>query len=142
MAMRIAVTTCPCPRSLRTPNTDMGATGWITITPYRIRSHKVSVRRRRGAASVIAVAPLLKEGPFGCAGLHCAASRRILPAIGSSDTGVFVPPDCTWFAQQLEGFESFQYRHSAEKCPAPQVQSLGLKRIQLRVVETPPRMDR
>jgi hypothetical protein len=27
MAMRIVVTTCPWPRSLSTPKTDMGATG-------------------------------------------------------------------------------------------------------------------
>src|SRR6267378_1059062 len=49
MAIRIVVTTCPCPRSLSTPNTDIGATGWITITPYRIRSQSVSERLRRGA---------------------------------------------------------------------------------------------
>src|SRR5258708_38966079 len=49
IAIRIVVTTCPCPRSLSTPNTDIGATGWITITPYRIRSQSVSERLRRGA---------------------------------------------------------------------------------------------
>src|ERR1700730_14249419 len=49
MAIRIVVTTWPCPRSLSTPNTDIGATGWITITPYRIRSQSVSERLRRGA---------------------------------------------------------------------------------------------
>src|SRR6202521_1897100 len=51
MAIRIVVTTCPCPRSLSTPNTDIGATGWITITPYRIRSQIVSDRRRRGMSA-------------------------------------------------------------------------------------------
>src|SRR5260370_29324404 len=49
IAIRIVVTTCPCPRSLSAPNTDIGATGWITITPYRIRSQSVSERLRRGA---------------------------------------------------------------------------------------------
>src|SRR5882762_7222806 len=51
MAIRMVVTTCPCPRSLSTPNTDIGATGWITITPYRIRSQRVSDRLRRGTSA-------------------------------------------------------------------------------------------
>src|ERR1700681_3049726 len=51
MAIRIVVTTCPCPRSLSTPNTDIGATGWITMMPYRIRSQSVSDRLRRGASA-------------------------------------------------------------------------------------------
>src|SRR5713101_7770339 len=51
MAIRIVVTTWPCPRSLSTPNTDIGATGWITITPYRIRSQRVSDRLRRGTSA-------------------------------------------------------------------------------------------
>src|SRR4029077_13742607 len=51
MAIRIVVTTCPCPRSLSTPNTDIGATGWITMTPYRIRSQSVSERLRRGTSA-------------------------------------------------------------------------------------------
>jgi len=33
MAMSRAVTTWPRPRSLNTPKTDIGATGWMTITP-------------------------------------------------------------------------------------------------------------
>src|SRR5260370_12379842 len=51
MAIRIVVTTWPCPRSLSTPNTDIGATGWITMTPYRIRSQRVSDRLRRGTSA-------------------------------------------------------------------------------------------
>src|ERR1700680_4249418 len=47
MAIRIAVTTWPCPRLLSTPKADIGATGCITMTPYKIKSHNVSVLRRR-----------------------------------------------------------------------------------------------
>src|SRR5579863_3453578 len=46
--MRIVVTTCPRPVTLSTPKTDSGATGWMTITPYRMRSQSVSERRSRG----------------------------------------------------------------------------------------------
>src|ERR1700675_1382167 len=49
MAIRIVVTTWPFPGPLSPPNTHIGATGWITITPYRIRSQSVSERLRRGA---------------------------------------------------------------------------------------------
>src|SRR5215472_14743481 len=49
MAIRIAVTTSPCPRLLNTPNADIGATGCSTITPYKIKSHNVSDRFSRGA---------------------------------------------------------------------------------------------
>src|SRR5579883_3108856 len=66
MAMRMAVTTWPLPRSLSTPNTDIGATGWITITPYRIRSQSVSVLRRRGAEETSAVS-VVKGSPFAVA---------------------------------------------------------------------------
>src|ERR1700719_59370 len=59
MAIRIAVTTCPRPRSLRAPNADIGATGCSTIIPYRIKSHSVSVRRNRGAAATIVFASVL-----------------------------------------------------------------------------------
>src|SRR5215467_6087836 len=45
----MAVTTSPCPRLLSTPNADIGATGWSTITPYIMRSHSVSERFSRGA---------------------------------------------------------------------------------------------
>jgi hypothetical protein len=55
MAIRIVVTTWPRPRSLSTPNTDIGATGWMTITPYRIKSHSVSDRRSRGALEAVVV---------------------------------------------------------------------------------------
>src|ERR1700687_637225 len=51
MAIRIVVTTCPRPRSLSTPNTDMGATGWITMMPYRTRSRSVSERLSRGTSA-------------------------------------------------------------------------------------------
>src|SRR5260370_39018872 len=51
IAIRIVATTWPCPRSLSTPNTDIGATGWITIMPYRIRSQRVSERFRRGMSA-------------------------------------------------------------------------------------------
>jgi hypothetical protein len=64
IAMRIAVTTCPRPRSLSTPYTDIGATGWITITPYKIRSHSVSVRRNLGAADVTVVTSVPKKLSF------------------------------------------------------------------------------
>ena len=33
MAMRMVVTAWPWLRSSSTPNTDMGATGWMTTTP-------------------------------------------------------------------------------------------------------------
>src|SRR5271165_1368317 len=46
MASSRVVTTWPWPRSLITPNTDMGATGCSTITPYRMRSHRVRARLR------------------------------------------------------------------------------------------------
>src|SRR5262249_6280119 len=42
MAIKTAVTTCPCPRSLNAPNADIGATGCSTIIPYKIRSQSVS----------------------------------------------------------------------------------------------------
>src|ERR1700687_1849114 len=51
MAIRIVLTTCPRPRSLSTPNTDMGATGWITMMPYRTRSRSVSERLSRGTSA-------------------------------------------------------------------------------------------
>src|SRR5580704_12605733 len=46
MANSRVVTTWPWPRSLITPNTDIGATGCSTITPYRMRSHRVNARLR------------------------------------------------------------------------------------------------
>src|ERR1035437_6962404 len=66
MAIRIVVTTCPRPRSLSTPNTDMGATGWITMMPYRIRSQSVSERLRRGTLAgglALELIPFLKTKP-------------------------------------------------------------------------------
>src|ERR1700687_2286281 len=51
IAIRMVVTTCPRPRSLSTPNTDMGATGWITMMPYRLKSQSVSERLRRGPSA-------------------------------------------------------------------------------------------
>src|SRR5256885_3707 len=63
MAMSSVVTTCPRPRSLSTPNTDIGATGWMMMIPYRIKSHSVSVRRNRGAALLATVASVLKVRP-------------------------------------------------------------------------------
>src|SRR4029450_8446401 len=48
MADRIMVTTWPRPRSLKTPNTDMGAVGWMMTHPSRMRPQRGSVRLSRG----------------------------------------------------------------------------------------------
>src|SRR5690348_12451195 len=72
MAIRIAVTTSPCPRLLSTPNADIGATGCSTITPYMMRSHSVSVRRRRGPEFM--PVSLLKRLSF-CSGFSLTARR-------------------------------------------------------------------
>src|SRR5712664_1146953 len=61
MAIRIAVTTWPRPRSLNAPNADIGATGCSTIIPYKIKSHSVSARRNLGAAAVTVVASVPKH---------------------------------------------------------------------------------
>src|SRR5579859_5299382 len=42
IAINTAVTTCPCPRSLKAPNADIGATGCSTIIPYKIKSQSVN----------------------------------------------------------------------------------------------------
>jgi hypothetical protein len=64
MAIKIAVTTWPRPRSLSAPNADIGATGCSTIIPYKIRSHKVSARRNLGAVAVTVVASAPKHLSF------------------------------------------------------------------------------
>src|ERR1700682_2085968 len=61
MAIKIAVTTWPRPRLLSAPNADIGATGWSTIIPYKIKSHSVSARRNLGAAAVTVAASVLKQ---------------------------------------------------------------------------------
>src|SRR6266481_5264566 len=64
MAIKIAVTTWPRPRSLNAPNADIGATGCNTIIPYKIKSHSVSVRRSLGAAAVTVEASVPKPLSF------------------------------------------------------------------------------
>jgi hypothetical protein len=61
MAIKVAVTTWPRPRSLSAPNADIGATGCNTIIPYKIKSHSVSVRRNLGAAAATTVASIPKN---------------------------------------------------------------------------------
>src|ERR1700738_2169203 len=80
IAIKIAVTTWPRPRSLGAPTADIGATGCSTIIPYKIKSHRVSARRNLGAAAVtVASAPK-----------HLSFQPAILRSIQSFQT----PPFC------------------------------------------------
>src|SRR5260370_39026335 len=60
--MSTAVTTWPWARSLTTPKTGMGAVGWITTMPYRIRSHTPRVRRSVGALPAVTAVVALAIG--------------------------------------------------------------------------------
>jgi hypothetical protein len=64
IAIKIAVTTWPRPRSLSAPNADIGATGCSTIIPYKIKSHSVSVRRNLGAAAATVATSVSKHSSF------------------------------------------------------------------------------
>src|SRR5215470_15900784 len=72
--MRMAVTTSPWPRLLSTPNADIGATGWSTITPYMMRSQSVSDRLRPGAE--LALLSLSKPFSFLETNLGCDGARQ------------------------------------------------------------------
>jgi len=53
MPHQIAVTTCPFPRSLSTPKTDIGSTGFYDDDSVQSKSVMVRVLRRRGPVSVV-----------------------------------------------------------------------------------------
>src|SRR5579862_973809 len=98
IAIRIAVTTCPRPRSLSAPKADIGATGCSTITPYKIKSQSVSVRRNCGAPldAGTATASLLKRFSVSATcqrRRRCSQAQR--PASNSSahrDSSLFAIP--------------------------------------------------
>src|SRR5258706_11400670 len=60
--MSTAVTTWPWARSITPPKTGMGAVGWITTTPYRIRSQRPRVRRSVGALPAVTAVVALPIG--------------------------------------------------------------------------------
>src|SRR5271166_225087 len=53
IAIWMEVTTWPWPALLNTPYAGIGAVGWITMMPYRMRSQSVSARRKRGADETV-----------------------------------------------------------------------------------------
>src|SRR5947208_11888874 len=93
MAMRIVVTTWPCPRLLSTPKTDIGATGWMTMTPYRIKSQSVRERLRRvGETAVLPGSMIPAIETFYYSAVNLIEARELLPWIGKMSDLYFGKP--------------------------------------------------